>query len=127
MRITKDLLTGRSGRGTLWTYPSAKEEEKVNSALLRKNTPRTSPRINPRVGRCPWGGRGEVRGEVIVTKKMFFMGEVVRRSWGGRGEVMGRSWEGRGVVRGSHLSNVKYLPTRGVFRGVFFLKSVIEF
>ena len=58
---------------------------------------------------------------------MFFVGGGVGRSWGGRGEVMERSWRswgGRGRVVGWSVGCFKYLPTRGVFRGVFFLKSV---
>ena len=48
-------------------------------------------------------------------------GEVMRRSYGSHEEVVGSSW---GLSR-SHLSNVKYLPTRGAVHGVFFLKSVL--
>ena len=54
------------------------------------------------------------------------MGGVVGRSWGGRGEVMERSRGGRRRVVGWSVGCFKYLPTRGVFRGVFFLKSVLK-
>ena len=68
----------------------------------------------------PWGGHS--------LKKNVFRGrgcrEVMGRSWGSHGEVMGRSWGGRERVLGWSVGCLKYLPTRGVFRGVFFLKSV---
>ena len=53
-----------------------------------------------------WGGRGEVRGEVILSKKMFFVGGVVGRSWGDRGQVMGKSWGGRGRVVGWSFGHI---------------------
>ena len=47
-----------------------------------------------------------------------------KRSWGSHREVTGRSCGGRRRVVGCSVECFKYLPTRGVFRGVFFLKSV---